>query len=203
MFKTSIAVVLAAALMLAGATPASAVERYQDPVGDATGAAPDIVTVTIEDSEDIPVVSISVEFASEPPLDTDEETWTDIVFIGLVTDPETGPDGQPVSRVAIVDSDADYTIGAHGVTLPDYLEAGGHLVVFEGDGDLYWFVVDVAVDGPTVTWVLDRKLIGDPEVLAFGVLAGVERDDATEEEYDVFPDEGEPLAVYTFTAPAR
>lgn len=201
MFRTSMTVVLAVALVLAGAAAASAAETYQDAVGDATGAAPDIVAVTIEDSEDMPVVGISVEFASEPPLGTDEETWTDVVFIGLVTDPETGPDGQPLSRVALVDSVADYTIGAHGVTLPDYLEAGGHLVV--SGGDLYWFVVDVAVEGPTVTWNLDRKLIGDPEVLAFGVIAGVERDDATEEEYDVFPDEGEPLALYTFTAPSR
>jgi hypothetical protein len=201
MSRTSITVVLAAALLLAGAGSAAAAETYQDPVGDATGAAPDIVAVTIEDSEDMPVVGISVEFASEPPLGTDEETWTDVVFISLVTDPETGPDGQPLSRVALVDPDADYTIGAHGVTLPQYLEAGGHLVV--SGGDLYWFVVDVAVEGPTVTWNVDRKLIGDPDVLAFGVIAGVERDDATEEEYDVFPDEGEPLALYTFTAPSR
>jgi hypothetical protein len=201
MSRTSITVVSATALVLAGAGSAAAGERYQDLVGDATGAAPDIVAVTIEDSEDMPVVGISVEFASTPPLGTDEETWTDVVFIGLVTDPETGPDGQPLSRVALVDSDADYTIGAHGVTLPQYLETGGHLVVSEGD--LYWFVVDVAVEGPTVTWNLDRKLIGDPDVLAFGVIAGVERDDATEEGYDVFPDEGEPFALYTFTAPSR
>jgi hypothetical protein len=201
MFRTSIAVVSAAVFVLAGAGPASAAETYQDSVGDATGDAPDIVAVTIEDSGDMPVVGISVEFASEPPLGTDGETWTDVVFIGLVTDPEIGPDGRPESRVALVDPDADYTIGAHGVSLPQYLEAGGHLVV--SGGDLYWFVVDVAVEGPTVTWNLDRKLIGDPDVLAFGVIAGVERDDATEEEYDVFPDEGEPLALYTFTAPSR
>jgi hypothetical protein len=201
MRMTSIVVISAAALVLTGAGSAAAAERYQDPVGDATGAAPDIVAVTIEDPEDMPVVSVSVEFASEPPLDTDEETWTDAVFISLVADPDTGPDGRPLSRVALVDPDADYTIGAHGVTLPQYLEAGGHLVV--SGGDLYWFVVDVAVEGPTVTWNLDRKLIGDPDELAFGVIAGVERDDATEEEYDVFPDEDEPLALYTFTAPAR
>jgi hypothetical protein len=201
MSRTSITVVSAAALLLASAGAASAAETYQDLVGDATGAAPDIVAVTIEDSEDMPVVGISVEFASEPPLGTDEETRTEVVFISLVTDPETGPDGRPLSRVALVDPDADYIIGAHGVTLPQYLEAGGHLVV--SGGDLYWFVVDVAVEGPTVTWNLDRKLIGDPDALAFGVITGVERDDATEEGYDVFPDEGEPLALYTFTAPSR
>ena len=92
-------------------------------------------------------------------------------------------------------------VGAHGVALPQYLEAGGRLVV--SGGDLYWSGVDVAVEGPTVTWNLDRKLIGDPDGLALGVIAGVERDAATEEEYDVFPDEGEPLALYMFTAPSR
>lgn len=203
MSRTCSTVALVAALALLGAAPASATETFQDPLGEVIGTGPDIVAVTIEDSEDIPVVSISVEFAEEPPLDTDRETWTDVIFIGLVTDPETDADGRPLNRVAIADFDADYIVGAHGMTLPDYLDSGGHLVVYEGGDDLYWLVVDVAVDGPTVTWSLDRKLIGDPATMALQAIVGVESDDASEEEYDVFPDEGEPYAIYEFSSSTR
>jgi hypothetical protein len=203
MIRMRMSLIATATSLLAGIGPASAAERHDDPVGDARGAAPDIVAVTIEDTADTPVLGISIELASEPPVSTDGATWTDVVFIGLVTEPELGPDGQAVSRATLADFDADYVIGAHGVTLPQEIDTGGHLAVYEGGSELYWFVVDVAIDGPTLTWSLDRKLIGDPDALALQVLAGVERDDSGEPEYDVLPDEGEPFIVYTFSAPTR
>ena len=72
--------------------------RHEDPVGDATGDAPDIVACTISEPDDGPVIAISVEFASEPPLETDMETYTDVVFIGLVTDPRLRRPSRPRAR---------------------------------------------------------------------------------------------------------
>lgn len=175
-------VAMVAMLVLAGGSAAVAAERYEDAVGDATGSAPDIVACTISEPDDGPVVAISVEFASEPPLETDMETYTDVVFIDLASDPDP----------ALTDEEnTDYIFGAHAVTLPEYLGSGAHLHVAEGPGDLYWHVVDVAIDGSTVTWTVDRKLIGDPDLLSWHVLAGVEREEgaeAAEDEWDECPD---------------
>jgi len=201
--KTVVAGGLAVALglTLAVSGPVSSLERFEDVVGDAVGESPEIIAVIIDDPENMPVLAITVEFASEPPLGTDEETWTDAVLVGLLVDPEVDSEGRPVNLVARDDFDADYVIGSHGVTLSETLDEGAHLVA--PDGDLYWFVVDLAVDGPMVTWRVDRKLIGDPEAVAIQVLAGVERADATEEEYDIFPAEGEPHAMYVLSETDR
>jgi len=164
--------------------------RHEDPVGDATGDAPDIVACTISEPDDGPVVAISVEFASEPPLETDMETYTDVVFIGLVTDPEATPtlEAQGEGKDEASADETDNIFGAHAVTLPEYLESGAHLYVAEGTSDLFWHV-DVAVDGPLVTWTLDRKLIGDPDMLSWHVLAGVEREETADGESDDESDE--------------
>jgi hypothetical protein len=198
-----------AALTLLGGACALAVEaeptssvanqasRFEDAVGDAGGDAPDIVAVIISEPDEGPVLAISVEFASEPPLRTDMETYTDVVFVDLVCDPEA-----PLT-VEVEEHETDYVFGTHGVTLERDAESGAHLYVAEGASDLYWHVVDVSVDGPTIRWTIDRKLLGDPDVLSWAVLVGVEREDATEEEYDTCPDLGEPRGVYTLTKPWR
>lgn len=168
--------------------------RHVDAADDATGMAPDILAVTIDGRTDSPLVGISVEFASEPALRTDGDTWTDAVFIFLTSDPALDGDGCAVGLASRTDVRSDFAIGAHGVTLGTLVEEGGHLAV--GDGtDLYWLVVDVAVDGPIVTWRLDRKLLGDPDALAVQVLAGVEHEDPSADGYDSFPDDGERLVV--------
>jgi len=171
--------------------------RLEDPVGDAVGGAPDIVAVTVSEPDDGPLVAVSVEFASDPPLGTDMEIYTDVVFVDLVCDPEealtVGLEGQSVT---------DYVFGTHGVTLERDAAEGAHLYVAHGASDLYWHVVDVAVEGSTVTWTVDRKLLGDPDVLSWVVLAAVEREEGVtaegaEEEYDTCPDVGQPRGVYT------
>jgi len=195
MSRTWTALAAATLLAAAGGSIVAATESYEDPADDATGDAPDIVTCTISEPDDGPVVAISVEFASEPPLGTDMETYTDVVFIDLVTDPEPTP--TPKAQGADEDDpnadQTDYIFGAHAVTLPEYLESGAHLYATEGTSDLFWHVVDVAVDGPTVTWTLDRKLIGDPDVLSWHVLAGVEREETenadSEDAFDECPDD--------------
>ncbi len=184
----------AMALVLAGSGTVCATERVEDPVGDAVGEAPDIVAVTFNEPEGEPRVSVSVEFAGDPPLETDPETYTDVVFINLDCDPVTA------QTVAFgVEDDVDSIIGAHAVQLPGFVESGGMVFEVAGPSKVHEGVVDVEVDGPTVTWTLDRSVIGDPEVIAWAVLAGVEVEDAEEMAYDVSPNDGEPWGVYELT----
>jgi hypothetical protein len=189
------------ALLLALSTAAAGAERHEDAVGDAVGMAPEIVAVTVAETDIPPLVSISVEFASEPPLRTDEETYTDVVMIGLLADPEVDSDGQPTDRVVLAQFAADYIIGTHGMMLPTELDSGASLLGVE-DGSHYWQVVDVAVHGPTVTWSVDRQLIGSPRSLGVLVVAGIESEDATELEYDIFPEIDEPFALFELGATA-
>lgn len=208
MSRIRIITAVIAALVLAGSTPATAIGtepdttlatpgRLEDPDGDAVGGAPDIVAVTVSEPEDGPLVAVSVEFASEPPLGTDMATYTDVVFVDLICDPEetltVGLEGQ---------SETDYIFGTHGVTLERDVAEGSHLFVAHDEGHLIWHVVDVDVEGSTVTWTIDRSLLGDPDVLSWVVLVGVEREEGTteegaEEEYDTCPDVGQPRGVYT------
>lgn len=102
---------IVAVFMVAGGSAVSAADHYTDPVGDAGGSAPDIVACTLSESEDGPLVTISVEFAEEPPL----ETYTDVVFIDLAAD----------SDPELSDEDnTDYIVGVHAVGLPLLLDSG-------------------------------------------------------------------------------
>ncbi len=139
-----------AGLMIATTGAAGAQERYEDAVGDAKGVAPDIVAVTLSEPEGS-LVSIDVEFASAPPLGTDGETWTDVLFVGLTAEPDNDLLGDSEHTM--------YMFGAHATRLPLLVSEGGTLF---GPQDMYWRVIDVAVDGSTVSFTLDRKLIGDP-----------------------------------------
>ena len=144
-------------LVLAGSSAVCATERTADPLGDAIGDAPDIVAVTFDQPADEPRVSVSLEFAEDSPFDSDMETYTDVVFIHLDVDPEL------VNTVRFETEDEyDYIIGAHAVQLPIFVESGGMLYETAGLSELYENVVDVVVDGSTITWTVDSALIGDP-----------------------------------------
>jgi len=175
------------ALVLAGASAAAADERYEDPIGDVTGGVgPDIVAVTISEPWES-LVSFEVEFATDPPIAYDLETMsTDQLTIGLSSRPDT----------AAFD-EFEYMIMVHGATLPEEAEIGSALydgTQPEGD-EVFWRVVDVAVDGSTVTVTLDWKLVGDPDTLAFFVAASTEG--PTEADvYDVYPDEDHLPGIY-------
>jgi hypothetical protein len=175
------AALLAAALAVtAPAAVTAGAERYLDEIGDATGDAPDVVAVTIDEPEG-PLLSISIELATEPPLSADED-HTDGLWVVLDTDPE----------VTMPELDG-FTIGTLGATLSEDLERGGHLLAGE---DLYWHVVDVAVDGPTVTFRVDRKLLGDPVDLYFRVHSTALQNEPAGDEVDLYPEEGEPAASF-------
>ena len=171
------------ALALVSGGTGLADERYEDAVGDALGDAPDVVTVMVDEPGG-PVLSFAVEFASEPPLEADE-THTDFLWLAMDTDPD----------VAFPELDG-YSIGVLGGTLPGELETGGHLLA---GSDLYWHVVDVAVDGPAVTYRLDRKLLGDPTELYFRVYSAALHGSLYTEQTDFYPGEDEPPALYTLS----
>ncbi len=178
---------IALALALAAGGVASATEpdegqHVDDPLGDATGTAPDIVACSISEP-DGPTVSISVEFASEPPITTDMETYTDVIFVDLAVDPEGAMATTEQAR-----EETDFIIGTHAVTLPEALERGGHMYPTAEGSELFWHVVDVAVEGPTITFAVDRELLGDPDVISWHVLAGIERGEGEEEPEESFDD---------------
>jgi hypothetical protein len=125
-----------------------------------------------------------VEFATEPPLGADDAE-SDFLWIALDTTPE----------VTFPELDG-YAIATMGLTLPRDLGAGSHLLAHN---ELYWGVVDVAVDGPTVTFRLDRKLLGEPTDLYFRVYAAAMHGTLYTEDTDQYPEEDEPPAHYTLS----
>lgn len=168
MKATHAAIVLGAAVLLAGATmlqvgaaepstpPIADPARVGDPAGDAAGGVgPDILGFTISQPEG-PLVSFGVEFVTDPPLtwDLDAES-TDMLMIAISTQAD-----------AELPDDADYVIGAHGANLAESADRGAHLYATDGSGDgLLWQVVDVAVDGTKLTLTVDRHLLGDPDIV--------------------------------------
>ena len=174
------AVPMVVALSLASAGVSLGAERYEDPAGDAIGDAPDIVAIEIDEPEGS-VLRFSVVFASEPLLAADE-AGTDILWLALDTDPE----------VTFPELDG-FSITALGATVSRDQTMGGHLLA---GGELYWHVVDVATDGPIVTFRLDRKLLGDPVDLWLRVYSAVLQDSLYTEQVDHYPDEGEPALAY-------
>ena len=182
-----------AVLVLAITNAAAAEERYEDAVGDVTGDAPDIVAVTIDEADNGPLFSISVEFGEERPFGSDMATYTDVIFIGMGAAPD-------VDERGIMDGATTFLTGTHGVTLQRETDHGAHLVTPER---MYWQVVDVAVDGPVLTFTLDRQLIDNPLDLYFQVLVGVERGEEAEgtDEGDTYPELDQPPARFPLGAP--
>jgi hypothetical protein len=176
------------ALVLAGASATAADQRYEDAVGDVSGGVgPDIVAVTISEPWES-LVSFEVEFATDPSITYDLETMaTDSLAIGLSSRPD-----------ARAFDEFEYMLMVHGATLPQELEIGSALYDSTqpvGD-EVFWRVVDVAVDGPTVTLTFDWKLVGDPDTLAFFVAATSEGPAETDVG-DVYPDEDQLPGIYS------
>lgn len=190
--------VAAAAALAITTSPAlgSSPERYADAVGDAAGDAPDIVAVTVSRPEAGPLIRFDVELAPGRPFDTDMKTWTDVIFIAMTGSDRTDDRG-------LLDDEV-YITGTHGVTLDLQRDTGAMLVTPES---LYWNVVDVDATDDTLSFTLDRKLIGSPLDLYWQVLIGVERDlsgragDEGEMEGDTYPDLGQPPAHFRTGVP--
>jgi hypothetical protein len=182
--KWTIPVVIATSILVsAAAVSASEAEptaqplaRYEDPVGDVPdGFGPDFVACSVSEPWQS-LVGFSFEFASEPPLGYDLETMTtDELWVGVTTEPD-----------ALFPDDFEYLLIVHGATLAEEAEAGASLFdTTQAEGDeVFWGVVDVHVDGATLTLTVDRKLVGDPEELYFLGLAVAEGQD----DVDLCPD---------------
>jgi hypothetical protein len=148
------------------------------------------VTVGVPEGEEN--IRFDIEFTPERPFGTDHETWTDGVFVLMAGKPDVDERG-----ILAMDH---YLTGTHGVTLPMQLEAGAFLVYGE---EMHEGAVDVDVEGPVLSFTLEREGIGDPSELYFQVLLGVERDGAEEGdqmEGDSYPELGEPPAFYRVAA---
>jgi hypothetical protein len=150
--------------------------RYEDPVGDVPGGiGPDFVACSVSEPWES-LVSFSFEFASEPPLGYDLETMTtDELWVGVTAEAD-----------ALFPDDFKHLVIVHGATLAEGAESGVPLYdTTQAEGDeVFWGVVDVNVDGATLTLNVDRKLVGDPEELYFlGLVVAEGQDDA-----DVCPD---------------
>ena len=188
----SASLALAALLVGTGGSVALADERYEDALGDATGDAPDITAVTVDVPDGEPTIRFAIEVAPERPFGSDMKTWTDVVFLIL-------SDAPTVDERGILEG--GFTTGVHGVNLEAQEQAGAMLSTMD---DLWWYVVDVDADGDTLTFTLDRKLIGSPTDLYWQVLMGVERFDGSDEsdemEGDTYPELDQPPAHYRVIA---
>lgn len=155
---------------------------HQDPVGDVLGGSgPDFVACGASEPFES-LVSFTFEFAAAPPLSYDLETWsTDELFVAV----------SPRADADFDEGDFEYALIVHGATLPSDAETGAGLYDSTravGD-EVFWRVVDVAVDGSTLTLSVDRKLIGDPETVYFMAGASSEGQEETTI-YDICPDDG-------------
>ena len=182
---------LAAAAVLLTATTAlgSEAARYEDAVGDATGDAPDIVAVTVSEPEGESTIRFDIELAPGRLFGSDMETWTDVLFLAM------SPSGE-VDERGILQNEQTYLTGTHGVTLEMQRAAGAVLATPEG---MYENLVDFDdVDG-TLSFAVEREMVGDPFDLYFQVLLGVEREgaeEAAEMEGDAYPELDDPPAHY-------
>jgi hypothetical protein len=151
--------------------PVEPLAVYKDPVGDVPAGAPDLVSCAISEPWQS-LVSFTFEFAAEPPLSYDVESMTTGEFwVGLTTNP-----------AAVFPDDITHILGVHGATLEEEAVTGATLFdtsLAEGD-PTFWRVVDVEVEGATLTLAVDRKLIGDPEDLYFLGLAAAEGQDGVD-----------------------
>ena len=187
----TVQLVVVAAAMLLLVTPAVAGEEdaqatepplgppvvYEDPAGDTAEGAPDLISCGVSEPFDS-LLRFDLEFADAPPLSYDMETMTtDELWVAVASTPE-----------AMMPDDIEYALIVHGATLAEAADSGSGLydaTAAEGD-EVFWGVVDVAVDEANLALSVDRKLLGDPDELRFFAWAGGEGEG---EAYDSCPDE--------------
>lgn len=177
---TVAALLLVAVPAVAQDEPTGPPAVFEDAADDVEGGSgPDFVSCSVSEPWES-LVRFELEFVDDPPLSYDLETMrTDELWVAVAT----GPD-------AVLPDDLTYALIVHGATLPRVAETGSGLydtTATEGN-EVFWGVVDVAVDGPTLALSVDRKLLGDPDQLSFYAWAGSEGDDG-EGGYDSCPDE--------------
>jgi hypothetical protein len=189
---TTVAVIVASAVVAGAASAAAEGESeptppplgppvtYEDPAGDVEDGVPDLLSCAVSEPWES-LLSFRLEFASEPPLSYDMDTMTtDELWLMLLSGPEVDPMNDP--------DGIKYAMIVHGATLPGEEETGSGLFdTTQPEGqEVFWRVVDVDVEGSVLTLSIDRKLVGDPEVVYF--VAGVTSEGQEEGGYDACPD---------------
>lgn len=162
------------AAALASSSLALAADRFADARGDA-GDGPDIIAVALSHTD--ATVTVSVTFASAPPLRFDEdEGFTDVLLVAVHTDDD------------LRQRDVEFWTGAHGVNL----ESAAPVVAAAGAASRRVGTADVVATGQTVALGVSRELLGGPDAVAVQVAAGREHVDegAAGGEGDVAPSSG-------------
>ena len=160
---------------------------YEDPAGDVAEGVPDIISCGVSEPFES-LVRFELEFTSDPPLSYDLETsTTDELWLVVTSRPDP-----------VMPDDLEYALILHGATLPQAVESGSGLydTTAEPGKEVFWGVVDVAVDGPKLALSVDRKLIGDPDELAFFAWSGQEGEGEAASS-DSCPDEEAGAGTYT------
>ena len=180
---------LVAALLASGCGSSTSgnVERsLEDPAGDVAAATgPDVVAVTVERDDE--TIRFNVRFADVPPLGVSEEEdegWVDMLLIGIDLPPLGPPPTVPGGEWRGV----DYALGTHGPSETGALVrltpgAAENEARSERQAD-----VPLETDGATLSLLVPREALGDPETLVLSIAAAREWNDAADEPAGVTPD---------------
>ena len=184
---------LVAALLAAGCGSSTSgnVERsLEDPADDVAAATgPDVVAVRVERNDE--TIRFNVRFANAPPLAvSEEEQWVDMLLIGIDLPPLGSPPTVPGGEWR----GADYALGSHGPSETGMLVrlttgAAENEAMSERQAD-----VPLETDGATLSLLVPREALGDPETLVLSIAAAREWSDAADEPAggtpDIVPDTG-------------
>jgi hypothetical protein len=178
---------LVAALLAAGCGPSGGghVERsLEDPAGDvAPATGPDVVAVTVERND--ATITFNVRFATAPPLGVSEqERWVDMLLIGIDLPPLGPPPTTPGGEWRGV----DYALGTHGPSKTAMLVrltsgTAEDEATSERQAD-----VPLETHGATLSLLVPREALGDPDTLVLSIAAAREWNDPTDEPAGVAPD---------------
>jgi hypothetical protein len=158
----AVVVVAVAAALLLTSSAALASHSYPDRLGDVKGGGgPDIASIAVSNTKT--TVTFRVRFAKAPPLRlSTREQWIDMLLIGLDV-PPFGPSGIPGGEW----NGANFALGTHGPS-----KTG--LLVRLGEGRRPPARFAIVTTGPTLTFSVARRALGNPAAFSFTVAAGRE-----------------------------
>jgi hypothetical protein len=187
-----------ATLVAAGCGSGGTTERsLDDPPGDVpAGTSPDIVAVAVERDDE--TITFRVRFADAPPLDVSEEDgWIDMLLIGIDVPPLGSPPVAPGGEW----SGADFFLGTHGPFEDGMLvrTAAGKIPPVE----LMRTDIPLVTDGATLSLLVPRSALGDPETFSISVAAAREWNEAGDEPAGAKPDIAPDTGTWTVDLASR
>jgi hypothetical protein len=152
------------AVLLAITAVAFATTRYPDRLGDVKeGTGPDIASVTVSNTKTN--VTFEVRFAAAPPLRVSVgEKWVDMLLVGI----DVPPLGPPPAIPGGDWRGANFALGTHG-------PSGTGVMVRLSKGESRRLAgFRIVTSGPTLTFSIPRRGLGNPARFAFTVAAARE-----------------------------